>query len=507
MDTRRSLLLITVDCLRAGHLGFMGYERPTTPFLDSLSEESLVLRNAIVAGSPTFYSFPAIMASRHPLAFGRDVVGLAPDEATIATSLSQSGYATAAFTAANPYISARFGYAAGFDTFRDFLGQNDRVPEDGQSALEASADGPLRSRLNLRLMRWSEAAGPLSTSLYHELYFRYCQWLARSPAASYDQLRRFPAADVLVNHACEWLAGTAGRPFFLWLHFMDPHAPYYPGDQALRLLGARPANAGRALYLNSYWRRNELHAPRLERHREEIVTLYDAGVRWVDEQVGRLVSALRQQELWNNCVMAFGADHGEEFLDHGGRYHSPSKVTEELIHVPLLLRVPDMQKESVEIPFSLVDLAPTLLEMVGVEVPLSFRGQSRWKPLQKGQAWDGTSIVECVTSCTNPFDLQDRLGGRILAIREERYKLVLDLHSSSELLFDLKNDPSEQRPLPDDKEKPIRRRLLEGARRHLVESLQARDLESRLRARLRDVRLQWEEAGQRAGIETVEKLG
>jgi arylsulfatase A-like enzyme len=484
MDTPRSLLLITVDCLRAGHLGFMGYERPTTPFLDSLAGESLVLSDAIVAGSPTYYSFPAIMASRHPLALGRDVIGLAPDERTIATTLSQSGYATAAFTAANPYLSARFGYAAGFDTFRDFL------EEHGQAEM-ASENGRLRTRFNRRLMSLSQALGPLGASIYHELYFRYCQWLSKSPASSHDTLRRFPAADVLVNHACGWLAGIAGRPFFLWLHFMDPHSPYYPGEEALRLLGAHPVDAGRALYLNSYWRRNELHARSLRRHREEIITLYDGGIRWVDEQVARLVGALRKQQLWENCVVAFGADHGEEFLDHGGRYHSPAKVTEELIRVPLLLRAPGMQKESVTVPFSLLDLAPTLLDMVGVQSPASFRGRSRWKPLQNRQDWDGTAIVECVTSCTNPVNRENRLGGRILAVREKRYKLVLDLQASSELLFDLQNDPAEQRPLPEGAEKSIRRRLLERARCHLAESLQSRDPEIRLRARLRDVRLEW----------------
>src|ERR1700690_1738989 len=203
METPRSLLLITVDCLGAGHLGFMGYNRPTTPFLDSLAVDSLVLHDAIVAGSPTYYSFPTIMASRHPLALGRDVMGIAPNEPTIATALSQSGYATAAFTAANPYVSGRFGYDAGFDTFRDFL------EGDGGSDSEAMRNGRKRTRFNRRLMDFSRKFGSLGTAVYHELYFRYCQWLAKSPASSYDKLRRFPAADVLVDHACDWLAGIA----------------------------------------------------------------------------------------------------------------------------------------------------------------------------------------------------------------------------------------------------------------------------------------------------------
>src|SRR5271157_4453435 len=118
---KKSVVLVTVDCLRADHVGFMGYARPTTPFLDSLAAESFVAPAAIVAGAPTYYSLPAILASRFPLALGRDVIGLAPGESTLATVLRESRYATGAFSAGNPYISSRLGYEQGFDVFRDFL--------------------------------------------------------------------------------------------------------------------------------------------------------------------------------------------------------------------------------------------------------------------------------------------------------------------------------------------------------------------------------------------------
>src|SRR5271157_5960779 len=118
---KKSVVLVTVDCLRADHVGFMGYARPTTPFLDSLVAESFVAPTAIVAGAPTYYSLPTILASRMPLALGRDVIGLAPGETTLATALLKSGYATGAFSGANPYISPQFGYGQGFEVFRDFL--------------------------------------------------------------------------------------------------------------------------------------------------------------------------------------------------------------------------------------------------------------------------------------------------------------------------------------------------------------------------------------------------
>jgi len=87
--------------------------------------------------------------------------------------------------------------------------------------------------------------------------------------------------------------------------------------------------------------------------------------------------------------------------------------------------------------------------------------------------------------------MDKRLGARILGVREGRYKLVIDFGNSSEALFDLESDPTELRPLPPDAEKPVRRRLLERARHHLASSLQSRDPDARLAARLRDLRLEW----------------
>ena len=488
MKSPRSLLLMTVDCFRADHAGFLGYRRSTTPFLDSLAKESLVFSNAIVAGAPTYFSFPAVMASRHPLSLGRDVFGLAPGEPTIASALHETGYATAAFLAANPYLSPRFGYDAGFNVFKDFL-DTEASPLSGDSDGDKNARIP--SRWNQGLAKVSHALGPVG-SLYDALYFQYCQRLGSAPALSLDQLRRFPSADVIVDHARDWLTGVAGQPFFLWLHFMDPHAPYYPRQEALELMGQGSLDAWRARYLNSYWNRGDLVGPQLRRHREDVVALYDAGIRWVDAQVARLVSTLRKLGLWENCVTAVTADHGEEFLDHGGRYHPPSRVAEELVRVPLLLRGPGLARAgTVAAPFGLLHLAPTLLDLVEVPIPGSFRGRSHSELLRTGQSWESAAVVECVAGCNNPFVTENRLQPRVLAIREARYKMVFDFGSATEQLYDLHADPGELRALPVDAERPVRKRTLDRARQHLSDSLRSRDADYRLAARLRNLRLEW----------------
>src|SRR5438445_8307647 len=382
MTSRKSVVLVTVDCLRADHVGFMGYDRPTTPFLDLLAAESFVVPAAVVAGAPTYYSFPAILASRYALALGRDVLGLAPGEPNLASAFKQAGYATAAFGAANPYISSRFGYEQGFDTFRDFLDATP-APLTDVAATAIGRNG-WASRLNRKLQDMSQTVGPLGAA-YDELYFQYCQRLASPTPDSLDTLRRFPAADVIVDQAQAWLASIGDGPFFLWLHLMDPHSPYYPTENAVELMGCPPLTPFRARYLNSFWNRSDLGPGRLRRYRDDVVALYDSGVRWVDVQMERLVGGMRSSGVWDPCIFAFTADHGEEFLDHGGRYHAPSRLMEELIHVPLLVRVPGVAKREVsQSPFSMLHLSPTLLDAADLPVPSAFEGRSLWEQWREG---------------------------------------------------------------------------------------------------------------------------
>ncbi len=495
----KSIVFITVDCLRADHVGFGGYRRPTTPFLDSLTAESFVFSNAIVAGTPTYYSFPAIFAARAPLALGREILGLAPGEATLASVLKQIGYATAAFSAANPYISARCGYDQGFDVFRDFLDHefgHDGLPrEEASGNGHASASAGRLREINRQLQRLSRNVVSLA-KLYDEVYFQYCQRWAIPPATSLDDLRRFPSADRIVGEACSWLATVGRQPFFLWLHLMDPHAPYYPTQKALEITGQPQTSAQRARYLNSFWQRSDLKPQSLMRHRDEVIALYDAGIRWVDSQTSRLVETLRNFGLWDNCIFALTADHGEEFLDHGGRFHPPIGLMEELIHVPLLLRVPGLQSRTTASSFSLANLAPTLIDAAQARPQAGFERESRWEQIKTGASWNEPAVVECIGGCTNPFrrDSGNRLRPRLLAVREARYKLIFDFESKRERLYDLETDPHELRPLPDGTETVVRRRLLECARRHIERARNERNDDLSLRTRLSEMRLEWAES-------------
>jgi arylsulfatase A-like enzyme len=165
---------------------------------------------------------------------------------------------------------------------------------------------------------------------------------------------------------------------------------------------------------------------------------------------------------------------------------------EELIRVPLLVCVPGEAKRKIsDAPFSLLHLAPTLLEAAGVPVPAEFVGRGQWGQLSQGGSAEDVAISECVAGCTNPFAPENRMGPRVLSVRERRFKFVLHFDPQAERLYDLEADPQELSPLAADAERPVRRRLLERAREHLQGSSRDRDPGARLQARLRDLRLEW----------------
>ena len=193
-----------------------------------------------------------------------------------------------------------------------------------------------------------------------------------------------------------------------------------------------------------------------------------------------------------NAAFVLTADHGEEFLDHGRRYHAPVNLREEITRVPLMIHDPaSAKREAPAAPFSHLHLAPTLLDMLDVPAPESFQGTSLWRNLQQGTSWDDPAIAECVYGCTNPFRAQDRLGARLLSVRGARHKLIMRIEPGSvEQLYDLQADPKEERPLAPEVKKEVRGQLLQAARKHMQQTLDGQHATVRLKARLRDLRVE-----------------
>jgi arylsulfatase A-like enzyme len=185
------------------------------------------------------------------------------------------------------------------------------------------------------------------------------------------------------------------------------------------------------------------------------------------------------------------ADHGEEFLEHGNRYHSPVGLPEHLIRVPLLIYGPSASNgRTITGLFSMIHLAPTLLEAVGVESPSSFQGSTCWSQILSGELPENPAIVECVAGCNNPLSITDRLQPRLLAVRNRDYKLVIRFEDHSEDLYCLKDDPLEQHPLPVNVGTNERRHLWNLAGKHVRESRERRDPRLALRSKFREIRRQ-----------------
>ena len=170
--------------------------------------------------------------------------------------------------------------------------------------------------------------------------------------------------------------------------------------------------------------------------------------------------------------------------------HTPAKVTEELVHVPLLMRVPAVNSRRTHAPFSLLHLAPTLLDCLQAPLPAEFHGRSYWQQLKIGQDWDDQIVVECIAGCRNPSRKKDRQGTRLMAVREARYKLIFNFQHGSDQLFDLQTDPGESHPLPRDTAKPVRRRLLERAHKHIGQAFYSQTVDAHVVLALRNLMLE-----------------
>lgn len=472
-----SILFITIDCLRADHVGCLGYGRDITPAIDRLARESLVFSKALVAGSPTYNSFSALLAGRYPLALGRDVLGLAPGETTLASHLQELGYRTGALVAGNPYVSRWMGYDQGFIYFEDFL--NSPAPD----AVSTSAPGHGRGQstlwrsLNRALQNLTSRSAVLQ-ALYQDLYFSYGLWAVgrRHRGDYYALLNKHPRADEMTAGAINWLE-SGSEPFFLWLHYMDAHRPYCPPEEALKKLGRADLSPKKMFKLRNIWLRKDLSAKRLLGHREDFLALYDACISAIDSQLGRLLDTLGNRGYLDHTIIVLTADHGEAFLEHGERDHHPALATQELINVPLFIRLPGGRKtmRQVGLPFSHIDLLPTILDMAGLPCPSAFVGRSRWPALRNGEPWQDPAITEMVYGHDlSPKGRFTSPGYRLLAATDEHYKLVINFAKGSEELFDLDRDPGELQGQSLSVNPAAARRLLRALQSHLDRSLHNR---------------------------------
>jgi arylsulfatase A-like enzyme len=420
----KNIIFITVDSFRTDRTGFLGYDRPTTPNLDIIAREGTVWKRAIANGIPTYYSFKSLLGGVYPLSHSGNI-GMPAETITLAEAFKNLGYETAGFNAGNPWLTPKYGYDRGFETFRDFL-----TDDDG---------GFLHRELN-KLMRRAQSYLDGTDLLKDKL-----GWLARMTFAVADHTP-LESAETVTNHAINWLSerSPSDRPFFLWVHYMDPHYPWVPRDEDLHRLGASPVSD---LKKGQLWHAVAHHNGRrgdpttdstsISSESLSIINdLYDAEVRRTDEAIGRLVEKLQAQD----ALLAIVGDHGTELGDHGGFSHGPRTLYEEVTRVPMLFNGPNVPTAERDSPTSLVGIPKTLLKRSNADPPNalleSFEGQDVF-------ADEDEPIVSEVVYDFDPATASNPENDLLVACYDWPWKLVQNRERDSNELYNLDEDPDE----------------------------------------------------------------
>lgn len=404
-------VILTLDTLRADRTGFCGYDRPTTPKLDEFSGECVVFENAFSLGPTTSISFPAMMSSSLPLDMKGRRHGFVEGRPYLPEFLAHHGVHTAMIHS-HPVLNTSFGYGRGVEDWID-------VDPPGGSVLRGRVQKRVALRRRAHQVHDMLTRVPLWESFWKPLGIRLFQMadklLMRSHYQSWDTPAYAPA-EQLTDRAIRWLEESAGRgaPRFLWVHYAEPHAPYF-FPREFSSVGPTPCTEEMRRQVNRNFEKwTEDRQLDLSNVPLDVVSsLYDATTAYADREVGRLLDFLRNSAMWDEAAIIVSADHGEEFGEHGSLFHH-LKLHREVLNVPLLLRVPGVRPRTISTPVSLLDLCPTVSRCLGVGEHPDWKGGSLLR-FGNGESREHatTVISECI-----------RRGSPHIAATGEHFRLI-----------------------------------------------------------------------------------
>jgi len=382
-----NVLLISIDALRADHVGFMGYTLETTPNLDELARQSAVFDCAITQVPSTTSMFTMLtgrelseIAHSNYLREGLHLDGSTP---SLISNFKKNGYRTAAIVN-NPHLRKESGLARDFDYYNDFTDEG---------------------------------------------------FWAKKSDTQYEAI-----AEDLTESAIQWLSENDEYPFFMWVHYLDPHHPYDPPspydslflsesldeNDEVAVLRNKAVKEQTRFYEETNLGRRQISGEQLS----HIVGLYDGEIAYTDKEIGRLLEGLKRFEHFKDTLIIITADHGEEFLDHGGMLHTYT-LYDELIHVPLLFHLPAVVPQGKRIGYQarIIDILPTVLDLLGLRYPSAIQGKSLRQAMFEPKGTDYAAVAEV------PLFMY--------AYRTPEYKLIVNHRKKSQLLFNLQDDPGE----------------------------------------------------------------
>lgn len=350
MNQQKCIFLVTVDCLRADFVGCISGKPSLTSHIDTLSRKSVRFTRAFANGPGTNQSFPAILTSTYFLM--HKGMRLLPNFTSLAEVLANNGYKTVAFHS-NPFLSKSLGWGRGFEEFYDFMD----VLQSPSAFVTRQKDRGFLKKL-VRLLSTALRANRSTTvqQLLKKIYYR-------SSGLAIPYLE----GEALNSHVFRWIEKNKGEKFFLWMHFMDPHYPYIPPEQYLSDFSSRQKAFAFNLSID-YQKPSEDDVPILE-------SLYRGEVEYVDVCVGEFLKFLEDKGLFDASLILLLADHGHAFMEHGKFGHAYDILYNEVLHVPLIFHGLGHSKE-IEDPVQLLDVPPTITDILNVRKPSSFRGES-----------------------------------------------------------------------------------------------------------------------------------
>ena len=378
LSRQPDVLLIITDTTRADRFGCYANELGITPNLDKLAESGIRFTNANSHAPWTLPAVASLFTSNPPVihcaggAIGK-FTSLSDRVTTLAEVFKNTGYKTGAVMNVF-FLSDKFGLTRGFE-YVDYF------------------------------------KGTTNTKM-------------RSAASTTDA-------------ALKWLKSVGDKPYFMVVHYFDPHLIYLPPDE-FRAKFADPLDRGSDCL--KFGNQDDMTSVRRNETRLDEATikrlekLYNGEVAYVDREVGRLLDFVRKPGSKRQTIIVVTADHGEEFFDHGSFEHGHT-VYQELLHVPLIMAGLDIPKGMVvDQLVGLVDVAPTLCDLAGVEIPADFSGQTLLP------AMEGSPLLErAVLSEGNMW------GPSLFSLNEGKHKLIR--LPSGYCLYDLENDPGERNNL------------------------------------------------------------
>jgi arylsulfatase A-like enzyme len=389
-----NVILISLDTLRADHLGVYGYQRNTSPNIDAFANESVVFEKAIAPSSWTLPSHASVFTGLAPSEHGAVVLGdtvVGGHHTTLAELAKDHGYVTGAVTGGGT-LAPLTGLAQGFDTY-------DVITERAEIAFDAAA-------------KWIEGVDEAPFFLFVHTFEIHDPY---NPPEEFAE--RFIDSD----------AGDLPRSMRPTLR------PNFP-------VANRVVRQGGSIMPNS----PAVNDSRLRKH---MVDLYDGGIAYTDHVLGEFFRALRDRNLWESTVIVLFSDHGEEFWEHGGVGHGMT-LYEEQLHVPLIIKlagenVPTGRRPA---PVPLKDVFGTVVEYLHWNPELAAKNGSLLERIT-GQL-SPPAAVEAIFSELAYYGTNPATPLTQIAIRENAEKLIHhgDPEQTREL-YDLASDPNEQRDM------------------------------------------------------------